>query len=366
MEKKKIKKKDKEEPKKETPSEVQKEPQHTQYTETAAKILEFAKTNTDARSDILSKCDSFFASNLLPQYKCDRDALDALVAIFVPLDEKYRLSEARQSLRNSHMATIQSRIDEEKKQKEAGQQKLREQEREAELARIKKEKEEQLKRNTEEYSKSIDAKKDGLRYRAIVNIIGGDYDSAEKVFAEAEKEPESAQSYMAEDARKFAQWGSEMKALVQKSKKFIDKISNVSGESVGSIMIEVKPGAYGKVQKIKNNIVFVQTHSGKIESNNLTEIPPPQYKKLISKLSDDPQMPYLLLLFTGAFNPLDQISEDKNLAQEGNAIIKAYIKGRYKYISNEMIGDEKEKALKELKAKFGRLKQFKEATDGSL
>jgi serine/threonine protein kinase len=372
LEKKKIKKKDKEEPKKETPADIQKEPvqqepQHTQYTEAAAKILDFAKNNTDARSDILSKCDSFFASDLLPQYKRDRDALDALLAIFVPLDEKYRLFEMRQALRNSHMAVIQSRIDEEKKQKEAGQQKLREQEREVELARIKKEKEEQLKRSVEEYSKSIDAKKDGLRYRAVVNMIDrGDYGLAEKVFAEAEKEPESAQSYMAEDARKFAQWGSEMKALVQKTKTFIDKISNISGESIGSIMIEVKPGAYGKVQKIKNNVLFVQTHSGKIESNNLFEIPPPQYKKLISKLSDDPQMPYLALLFTGAFNPLDQISEDKNLAQEGNAIIKAYIRGRYKYISDEMIGDEKEKGLKEFKAKFGRLKQFKEATDGSL
>jgi serine/threonine protein kinase len=347
------------------------EPQNTNYTELVAKILDFAKHNSNANSDILAKCDAFLASNSSPPvYKCEKDAFAALLAVFVPLDEKYRLAELRQIARNSHLFLIQKRIDEEARLQSALQEKERAKEREEQLKQMGKEKEEQKKKEIENYAKDLEKRKDDLRYMALLTISDRkNYQAAKEVFDSAEKEPETVQSHFKEDAKNFALWATEMKGLLENTKTFQEQLANLKNESIPIIKIEVKPGTFGKFKKIKDNLVSIETDSGKIQSNSIFDIPIPQYKKLMQKLANDPQQPYLFLLFNGKFNGIDQLLADEKLKKEesaklkieGNAFIKAYIKGKYNYISTEMAGDAKEKALKDLKTQFGMLPQFKEA-----
>ncbi len=342
-----------------------KEPENTEYTEAVAKILDFIKNKPEARSDILAKCDNFFSSRKPTNYKCDQDAMLALLALYIPLDEKYRLADARQRERESHMVVIQKILDEEKRQKLKEDEKLKILRKEEELARLKKQREEESKRKNDKYIVSIGAKKDALRYSVITQTMQkNNYSAAILLLDETKKEPDLVEVEFKETAREFVRWAEKNKELLEKTKIFFESLAN-RNEAAIKINIEIRPGAFGKVQKIKGGEVFIQTSSGKIERNHLMKIPVSQYKKLVSKFNSDTNILYLAMLFSGNFEELEQLEVEKDVKEEGNKFVSAYITGKYNEINN-LVGADKEKALNEFKAKYSKLPQYKEALGGTL
>ena len=70
-------------PKQATPTQRnQPEPTNTEYARDAAKLLNFAKNNIDSPSNILVKCDDFFAAHPVAKYNCDKIALWKLLSIY--------------------------------------------------------------------------------------------------------------------------------------------------------------------------------------------------------------------------------------------------------------------------------------------
>ncbi|HPN84743.1 MAG TPA: protein kinase [Victivallales bacterium] len=342
-----------------------KEPQNTEYTETVAKIIEFAKKNPDSRSDILVKCDMFLAKNQTPSYKCDRDALNALLAIFVPLDEKYRLSEARKRERASYEATIEKFMEEERRKKLNEEEKLKILRKEEDMAKLQKQRIEEMKLKLEEYAMTLERKKEDLSYKTLVQTAEKrDFLAALAILDEARNEPDSVEVEFKDKARDFVKWVENYKNFVDKAKVFSESLANRSDNAI-KINIEVRPGAYGKVQKILNGEIFIETSSKKIEKNSLMKIPVSQYKKIAYKLTSDADAPFLAMLFSGGFEGLVQLDASPEIKTESDKIVKAYLKGKINNINNSPENTDKLKELNLLKVKYGRLPQYKEAVDGA-
>jgi len=348
------------------PAPEQKEPDNTGYTEAVAKILDFARQNPEMRSDILSKCDNFLASAQPPKYKCEREAMKALLAVFIPLDEKFRLADARKKEHDSYMAAIQRKLDEERKKKLEEEEKRRIQHKEEEIARLQKEREEQAKRKIEEYARTLDKKKDDLRAKALsISSEKNDFKGAAAVFDSARGEPDSVDVDMKEMAREFTRWADAQKTQMDKAAKFYESAANRNDTAIKT-SIEIRPGAFGTVRMIKNGEVFIETSSRKIEKNALTRLPPSQYKKLCRKISPESNDgPYLLALFAGNLEALSQFDVAKDLKEFADQYLKAFIRAKHIEATAQPEGAARDKAVNEVKAKYGRLPQYKEALDGT-
>lgn len=339
------------------------EPDNTEYTEAVTKILDFAKQNPEMRSDILAKSDSFFASFPQPKYKCEREALKALLSVYIPLDEKYRLSEARQKERDSYMAQIQKRLDELRRKKLQEEEKKLIEQKDKELARLQKEREEKQKRLIEEYIKTIDKKKEEIRFTTMqISCDKNDPKGALAVFEEAIKEPDKVEVDLKEHARDFAKWAVEQKTNLQKAIDFLDYASNLSDNSIKT-HIEIRAGILGRVLKIEKGVVFVETPSRTVEKNGFLKLPASQFKKLAQKISPNSNDgPFLTALFSGLFEVLEMLNVDKNMKAEADLFVRAYIAGKYREAVAS--GADKGKVLNELRVKYGKLPQYKDALQG--
>jgi len=345
-----------------SPSSV--EPESTEYTEAVAKILDFAKENPELKSDILSKSDNFFADFPAPKFKCEHSALKALLSIYIPIDEKYRLSEVRQRERDSYLSQIQKRKDEERLKELQEIEKKKIEEKEKELARLQKEREEQMKKKLEEYSKAIEEKKNEDRFKALKESIdNNNIKGAIEIFEKAEKEPEIVEVELKEIAREYAKWAQIQKERVQKAIDFYNKISNIQDNSIKT-NIEIVPGVLGKVIKIQQGVVFAETLTGKVVKNEIFKLPSSQYRKLIQKLSvDNNEASFALTLFFGMFDIIETMNVSKDLKEEANLFIKAYIAKKYKEALLKS-GQEKNLIINEIKQKYGNLPQYKDAIQG--
>jgi len=343
------------------PSQSSEEPDSTEYTEAVTKILDFAKEHPELKSDILSKIEKFLTDYPNPKFKCERSALKALLSIYIPLDEKYRLSEARQRERDSYLAQIQKRKDEERLKELQLLERKKIEEKEKELARLQKEREEEVKKKLEEYSKKIEDKKNEDRFKALKESIdNNNMKGAIDIFEKAEKEPDIVEVEFKETAREYAKWAQIQKERVQKAIVFYDKICNIQDDTIKT-NIEIVPGILGKVVKIHQGVVFAETLTGRVVKNEIFKLPSSQYRKLIQKLSiNDNEAAFTLTLFFGIFDILETMNASKDLKDEANLFIKAYIGGKYKEALSKS-AKERDLMINEIKKKYGYLPQYKDA-----
>jgi len=337
------------------------EPTSTKYTKEIRKILVFAKKSPQEHADIVAKCDNFFAANPSPTYKCDKNALLTLLEIYVPIDEKNRISKAREAAEKKHLAILKTnedaaakkQADEDRKKRAEDRKKL-----EAKMvaARIQKQKD-----RLEEYIKSQDKTKEQMSYRSLRYSIDRKYKDAVKVFNPAIKEPQRVAKLQKSQAEKFAKWGKKIQNGFKVAEKVWDTLWN-AGTKLNGIQIEVKRGQLGKVSKISKGKITVKTFTNRQVTVRLTKLTLKQFKKLVEKVAEiinERDGAFFYMFTSGEFKQAKELctEEWKNDLKE---MIIAYLKIRIEIIKN--MDDEKEqRAAKSKLKKYSKLPEFKKA-----
>jgi serine/threonine protein kinase/Tfp pilus assembly protein PilP len=304
----------------------------------------------------------------------ERKKYELLMSVYVPIDEKERVLPARKKLRDEHLALIAERerrakelkLEAERKAKEEMARRIRlakeaaEREKrlieEKRLAEIKKQ---QIEKRTAAYRKTIEQKKAMLSYNFVEYAMANKVAEAEKIFAEALKEPQKASKLSSAEKRlanSLADYASQLRKSFLKGRQAMKAFLDNRDKLVG-LGIEYARYKYGHISKIENSHIYVKMADDSIVKLKLSDMNSAYlhiyYKKAIKRLKISDQYFYFLL-FNGLFDKgIEKFAPDQFWKSELEDFEKDYFK-----IKLEKSTRDEQNVLKR---RFGRLEAFRKA-----
>lgn len=338
----------------------QKEPKSTAYTLKADQILKFARTNSESRHEIWSRCEDFFKNFPKPKYKVENDRLQALLQVYVPIDE-VRMNELRVELRKKHIEEVQGRKKAfEQAEKEAAEKAKREAEARAAEERRKREAEAkaaQTARELKTMQERLVTDKETLSHKMLSLMMKSDYAGAKEALAPLLKEEEAAKGKdpkIVAIAQELTAWGARMTGILEKAEK-IQKAYTDGGDLLSGSQLEIRSELY-KLKEIKNGTVYLLSYeSKKTFSMNLSHLTSRQQASLLKKAAaqcGEEENFFFRLLAEGDFQQAKE-SAPENWKQDLSSIITSYFK-------KELSGASAEKKAR-LQKGYGKLEEFQKA-----
>jgi len=304
----------------------------------------------------------------------EQKVFEKLLEVYVPLDERMRVSSVRASLHKKHLADIANRKNEikmslirkEKAAKAAEERRIRlakeAAERERKLA-IKKREERirklKIEKRIASYKKSIAKRKAILIYNFFEFAELKKYSAAGKMFAEAINEPGKVQSLTKTEqglAKSLASYGTQLKKAFKKGQA-VTKYFTTHNDKLVGLGVEFGRRKYGHIRKIKDGTIYFKIADGSIVKQKISDFSKyylyVYYKKVIKRLKVKDDYFYYLL-FNRLFNKdIEKYKSDSFWKKELINIETEYFKLKLENSTS------KERDL--LNSKFKKLEAFKKA-----
>lgn len=330
-------------------------------------LLAYTK-NPEDKTGFLDKADDFFEKYSQPDTAVKKEKLKDFLRVYVPLDEKARVLPAREKLRASHLAEIDSRkkaderIQAEKRQQEQQKQKFDQAERE----RKRKQDEEKKAQDQRvaEYLNSVKKKQDNLPGMFVKYCGSSDAAIAEKAITEAITEPSNAAGRSQKEkeaAGKLADYGKKLLEAYNTGRQMDNMLKN-SGTDLESMQIEYKRGSLGKIKKIENGVLTIKMmlsdDTEEVKLADLRDFYLSTFINRIEKKNNINNGYFFYMLYNGEYDGgLDKCVPDAFWKTELPKLERLYFKEKLKGATSEQ--------KKELQSRFGTLESFKKALSES-
>jgi len=351
--------------------EVRKRPSASPYIQQIKKIMQFYNTNPDKKQDFLSRVDDFLDDFQKPQTMIEKNELDGLLSVYVPMDETVRVIPARDKLDEKYVKDLEKaelvrqRLLEEAKRQEAVKRQEEEKQRRQEeklQAEIRKRQEIQEKREEEAARYIAGLKQQQLAWRGefMDDLINGKFDQAEKILNATpgvlKKLRNDAIQSELNAAESVVQWGKAERVILDKARKMYNLYYN-GGSTLAGLTLEMRVGQLAKVENVADGMITLRPiMGGEPETVKIDSLPGKVRMTMIRKAAaalDDDQAEFCYMLSRGYFSAkLKEKAPTPELAAEYSELVKAYLMRLYQKASPE-----DKKALAE---RYGQLPEVRE------
>jgi len=352
-------------------------PQRTfrqEYLNAVNQVIADYKSKKSDKMTFLTKSDAIFKEFPRVLNGKEKRAFKKHLALYIPLDEELRVAPARAELRKQHLAEIKARkdrirqleIQKEKAAKAAEALRIKREKEAAERARLKaiREREERIKKlkiekRVAEYKRDIAKRKDMLTYNFFEFARKKKYADAEKMFAEAIREPGKVKKLTKTErdmAKALADYAGELKKAFDQGKR-VNRYFTVENTELNGLGIEFARYKYGHITDVKDETLYLKMTDGSIEKQKINDMSKYYlyifYKKAAKRLKLENGYFYYLL-FNGLFDKdIEKFVPDGFWKKELENIETEYFKQKLKK------ADRDEREL--LYSKFKHLEAFKKA-----
>ena len=326
-------------------------------------IVAFSRTNPTDRRGLLDKCEAFIAKNYQPGKPKEDQALMTFRAIFQEVDEGMMAST-----RDLESRKLRKLIAQRKDDAEAAADARRRAEQAAEDKRLAAEyaqqadqlRKEQNARTAMELAERLVREKEYYAGRMIDQTRHDHLDRAEKDYADwfqtLERHTQDSDEAVAEVARPYRDWARVVLDNIAGAKAIRENTYN-GNTILADTQIGYGPSGICRVRSINNGIVKAVMVDNKQFQFDFDDLPLKQRLVLLKKGAGEAghsDALYFYLLLYGDFAGAKEIVADDDSAKEiTNYIIASYFK--------HVLENADEKALDELKAKYGTMREFRNA-----
>ena len=326
-------------------------------------IVAFSRTNPTDRRGLLDKCEAFIAKNYQPGKPKEDQALMTFRAIFQEVDEGMMAST-----RDLESRKLRKLIAQRKDDAEAAADARRRAEQAAEDKRLAAEyaqqadqlRKEQSARTAMELAERLVREKEYYAGRMIDQTRHDHLDRAEKDYADwfqtLERHTQDSDEAVAEVARPYRDWARVVLDNIAGAKAIRENTYN-GNTILADTQIGYGPSGICRVRSINNGIVKAVMVDNKQFQFDFDDLPLKQRLVLLKKGAGEAghsDALYFYLLLYGDFAGAKEIVADDDSAKEiTNYIIASYFK--------HVLENADEKALDELKAKYGTMREFRNA-----
>ncbi|MBU8901354.1 MAG: serine/threonine protein kinase, partial [Victivallales bacterium] len=259
-----------------------------EYLNAVNQIMADYKTKKCSKMEFLTKSDAVFKEFPRLLAGKERKKHESLLKIYVPLDETKRVIPVRAQLRKKHLTDIAAykkkirmlRIQEAKAIKAAELRRIRLEkealERERRLAIKQNEdrlKQIEVKKRVENYKKTIAKRKDMLIYNFFAFAELKKYTDAEKMFADAIREPGRVRNLTTTErnlAKALSSYAQHLKKAFQKGRE-VNRYLTTNNDKLIGLGIEFARYKYGHIRRIKDGVIYFKMGNGSIVKQKLSD-----------------------------------------------------------------------------------------------
>ena len=326
-------------------------------------IVAFSRTNPTDKRGLLEKCEAFIAKNFQPSKPKEDQALMTFRAIFQEVDESMMTSTRDLEARKLRKLIAQRRDDAEaaeearRRAEQAALDKRKADEYAQQADQLRKE---QSARTAMELSERLVRDKEYFAGHMIEQTRHDHLDRVEKDYADwfqtLDRNVQDSDEAVAEVARPYRDWAKTVLDDIAGAKAIRENTYN-GNTILAETQVGYGPSGICYVKSINNGIVKAAMVDGSQFQFNFDDLPLKQRLVLLKKGAGEAghsDALYFYLLLYGDFAGAKEIAADDDNAK---AITDYIIASYFKY----MFKNSDEKALEELKAKYGTLREFRNA-----
>ena len=326
-------------------------------------IVAFSRANPTDKRGLLDKCEAFIAKNFQPTKPKEDQALMTFRAVFQEVDESMMSSTRDLESRKLRKLIAQRKDDAEAAEEarlraqQAAEDKRRADEYAQQADQLRKE---QSARTAMELSERLAREKEYFAGRMIEQTRHDHLDRAEKDYADwfqnLERNAQDSDEAVAEVARPYRDWARTVLDNIAGAKAIRENTYN-GNTILADTQIGYGPSGICRVKSINNGVVKAVMVDNKPFQFDFDDLPLKQRLVLLKKGAGEAghaESLYFYLLLYGEFAGAKEIVADNDEAKEiSNYIIASFFKHALE------IADEK--GLEELKAKYGTMREFRNA-----
>lgn len=326
-------------------------------------IVAFSHANPSDKRGLLDKCEAFIAKNFQPGKPKEEQALMTFRAVFLEVDESMM-----GSTRDLEARKLRKLIAQRKDDAEAAEDARRRAEQAAEDRRKAEEyaqqadqlRKEQSARTAMELSERLAREKEYFAGRMIEQTRHDHLDRVEKDYADwfqnLDRYAQDSDEAVAEVARPYRDWAKTVLDNIAGAKAIRENTYN-GNTILAETQIGYGPSGVCTVKSINNGIVKAAMVDGKQFQFEFEDLPLKQRLVLLKKGAGEAghsDALYFYLLLYGDFDGAKMIAADDDVPKEVSAyVIASYFK--------HAIENADEKALEDLKEKYGAMREFRSA-----
>ncbi len=326
-------------------------------------IVAFSRANPTDKRGLLDKCEAFIAKNFQPTKPKEDQALMTFRAIFQEVDESMMTSTRDLESRKLRKLIAQRRDDAEaaeearRRAEQAAEDKRKADEYARQADQLRKE---QSARTAQELAERLVREKEYFAGRMIDQTRHDHLDRAEKDYADwfqnLDRHAQDSDEAVAEVARPYRDWARIVLDDIAGAKAIRENTYN-GNTILADTQIGYGPSGICRVRSINNGIVKAVMVDGKLFQFDFDELPLKQRLVLLKKGAGEAghaDALYFYLLLYGDFAGAKEIVADDDEAKKiADYVIASY----FKYA----LENADEKTLDELKAKYGTMREFRNA-----
>ena len=326
-------------------------------------IVAFSRANPTDKRGLLDKCEAFIAKNFRPTKPKEDEALMTFRAVFQEVDEGMMSSTRDLEARKLRKLIAQRKDDAEaaeearRRAEQAAADKQKAEEYAQQAAQLRKE---QSARNALALSERLVQEKEYFAGRMIEQTRHDHLDRAEKDYADwcqtLERHTQDSDEAVAEIARPYRDWARVVLDSIAGAKAIRENTYN-GNTILADTQIGFGPSGICRVKSINNGVVKAVTVDNKPFQFDFDELPLKQRLVLLKKGAGEAghtDALYFYLLLYGDFAGAKEIAaDDDNAKAITDYVIASYFK--------HAIENADEKALDDLKARYGTMREFRNA-----
>ena len=326
-------------------------------------ILAFSRANPSDKRGLLEKCEAFIAKNYQPSKPKEDQALMTFRAVFQEVDESMMASTRDLEARKLRKLIAQRRDDAEaaeearRRAQQAAEDKRKADEYAQQADQLRKE---QSARTAMELAERLVTDKEYFAGHMIEQTRHDHLDRAEKDYADwfqtLDRHAQDSDEAVAEVARPYRDWARIVLDNIAGAKAIRENTYN-GNTILAETQVGYGPSGICRVKSINNGVVKAVMVDGKQFQFNFDDLPLKQRLVLLKKGAGEAghsDALYFYLLLYGDFAGAKEIvADDDNAKEIANYILASY----FKYV----VKNSDEKTLEELKAKYGTMREFRNA-----
>jgi len=327
-------------------------------------IVAFSRANPTDKRGLLDKCEAFIAKNYQPGKPKEEQALMTFRAIFQEVDESMMNSTRDLESRKLRKLIAQRKDDAEaaedarRRAEQAAEDKRRADEYAQQADQLRKE---QSARTAMALAERLVREKEYYAGRMIEQTRHDHLDRAEKDYADwfqtLERNTQDSDEAVAEVARPYRDWAKAVLDNIAGAKAIRENTYN-GNTILADTQIGYGPSGICRVRSINNGVVKAVMVDNKQFQFDFDDLPLKQRLVLLKKGAGEAghsDALYFYLLLYGDFAGAKEIvaDDDDNAKEIANYIIASYFK--------HALENADEKALEELKTKYGTMREFRNA-----
>ena len=326
-------------------------------------IVAFSRANPTDKRGLLDKCEAFIAKNYQPSKPKEEQALMTFRAVFQEVDESMMASTRDLESRKLRKLIAQRKDDAEaaeearRRAEQAAEDKRRADEYAQQADQIRKE---QSARTAMELAERLLREKDYYAGRMIEQTRLEHLDRAERDYADwfqnLDRYAQDSDEAVAAVARPYRDWAKSVQDNIAGAKAIRENTYN-GNTILADTQVGYGPSGICRVKSINNGVVKAVMVDGKQFQFDFDDLPLKQRLVLLKKGAGEAghtDALYFYLLLYGDFAGAKEIvADDDNAKEVTNYVIASYFK--------HALENADEKALEELKAKYGTMREFRAA-----